>query len=133
MNTHELMVTIDDTFTGSMSEGMKHFNFPPNARDKILRYSRSGKLYEGHKIKIVGIIKHFMQYGVLDEDGNMIHKGTANELSKVLYIAPMSIENAARETLNYKIGGKYKVIKLGMIDKIYEYKVGAHAKELIQK
>lgn len=122
MNTHEMIVSIDGKFTGTLNEAIKYLNLPPNNKNRLSRYARLGRPMDGHSVKAVGMLKHVMVYGVVDEHDIVIHQGTAQELGEILFKAPSSIENAAKEDWKYKVEGKYRIIKIGMIDRMDEYK-----------
>lgn len=120
MNTHELIVSIDDTFKGTIKEALEYLNWPLSDNKKIINLCRTGRKCEGHYFKAVGILKHAMLYAVLDENGIILHKGTCEELSKVLFKSPATIQNAAKG--KFKLDSKYQVVKLGLIDRIEEHK-----------
>ena len=120
MITHELLVCVDDTFTGTISQVLDYLKLGQSYRNKISFLARTNQKYKGHKLKLVGILKHCVFYGVLDDKGIIIHKGTCEELSKILFKSPATIQNAAKG--KFKLDSKYQVIKIGIVDRIEEYK-----------
>lgn len=120
MKTYELIISVDDSFTGTTQEVLEYLKWPYEDNKKLINLCRTGRKCEGHYFKAVGILKHTMLYAVLDENGIILHKGTSEELSEILFKSPATIQNAAKG--KFKLDSKYRVIKIGIVDRIEEYK-----------
>ena len=116
MPNSKLYIDVDDgAFQGTVKEVQAYLGF--GSVSGISDAANLERVFEGHKLKTIGIISQKMMYGVFSE-GEMVDSGTADELSKKYSISYYSFGNYCRTGI--RLHGKYRIEMLGMTEKMEE-------------
>lgn len=122
MNTHELLLDINNgEFIGTSREVMEYLKLPQSKKITLLRKANNNQEIEGKLIKVAGVVKHKMVYGVIDQDEILVATGHADELSKKFYVSPDAIQNAVNN--KFRVQGIYRIERIGIED-VIEYGLG---------
>ena len=111
MRTHEMLIQVDDDFTGTTSEVREYLKVCKSSQ--LTKYANLNKSFRGHRLKKLGMIKRVAVYGLYDDQGNLVFKGTSDEISDKYFIG-RNCGNYVRK--NNRMLGKYTVKKLGIVD-----------------
>lgn len=114
MKTHELVIEVDGKFTGTTSEVCEYLGIKLNSSGQVTKYANANKVFRGHQLKKIGVLKHHVLYGLFDENNTLVFKGTTNDIHEK-YLVDIKVANYNMKN-NFKLMGKYTVAKLGMID-----------------